>query len=283
MRNIATRLLGTTTLMAMAALAACSPAQQANNAISGDAVMRTRGGEPRTCAGFPVLLIPKSRAADAWAKTVFGNAEAGYSPQAFDHEAPRPPASAATTQTMCDAQGKFSFDGLADGTYYVVTEVSWDVQYERQGGLLMRAVTLSEGKPEHVFLSDAGLVPHRVMPASTPTQIPAPVKDAGTGGLGSTSARGNGGDQEAQRKATDTKSLQRRWGQLETECRGGPHTPDDAVCTERDRVTAELERRGVCWAYSDWRVYPSDYKWHPCSEAHPKGWRPGPEFDDNSR
>jgi hypothetical protein len=81
-------------------------------------------------------------------------------------------------------------------------------------------------------------------------------------------------DAAAARYWQDTKELKRQWLVLEDECRGGAHTPDDAICTERDRILTELQRRGICWIYSDWRVFPSDYHWHPCSQAHPKGWRP---------
>lgn len=71
-----------------------------------------------------------------------------------------------------------------------------------------------------------------------------------------------------------TAKLKARWGRLEEECRGGQHSPDDAVCTERDKVGEALRRRGVCWAYSDWRVTPPWYEWHPCSQKRPQGWRP---------
>lgn len=71
-----------------------------------------------------------------------------------------------------------------------------------------------------------------------------------------------------------SKELQRQWLVMETECRGGQHDPGDAICRERNSVGKELERRGICWAYSDWRVFPFDYAWHPCSQARPKGWKP---------
>lgn len=68
--------------------------------------------------------------------------------------------------------------------------------------------------------------------------------------------------------------LKRQWLVMNEECRGGQHSPDDDVCTARDNIGVELERRGICWSYSDWRVYPTDYDWHPCSQATPKGWKP---------
>jgi hypothetical protein len=71
-----------------------------------------------------------------------------------------------------------------------------------------------------------------------------------------------------------TPELQRQWEVMNEECRGGQHNPDDAICTDRDNIGVALEARGICWAYSDWRVYPTDFRWHPCSQARPVGWRP---------
>lgn len=63
--------------------------------------------------------------------------------------------------------------------------------------------------------------------------------------------------------------LKSRWLALNEECRGGPHLPEDAVCTERDQIGQDLESRGICWAYSDYNVLPTEYRWHPCSQARP--------------
>jgi hypothetical protein len=68
--------------------------------------------------------------------------------------------------------------------------------------------------------------------------------------------------------------LKRQWMVMENECRGGQHASDDAICKARDDIGAELTKRGICWAYSDWRVFPTDYDWHPCNQPRPKGWRP---------
>jgi hypothetical protein len=80
------------------------------------------------------------------------------------------------------------------------------------------------------------------------------------------------------RRQPPIASMEHQWGRLNEECRGGSHTPDDAVCTRRDRVGEALQRRGICYSYSDWRVFPVDYDFHPCSQTHPKGWVPDPEF-----
>lgn len=50
------------------------------NTISGSAVMRTVGGEAKTCAGLPVELIPESPYARERVTIIFGNPETGYFP-----------------------------------------------------------------------------------------------------------------------------------------------------------------------------------------------------------
>ncbi len=63
--------------------------------------------------------------------------------------------------------------------------------------------------------------------------------------------------------------LKAHWMALNEECRGGQHSSDDAVCTTRDNALTMLEKRGVCWVYSDENVISADYRWHPCAETRP--------------
>lgn len=86
-------------------------------------------------------------------------------------------------------------------------------------------------------------------------------------------ARSGAGHRPTKYFQTDAE-LKRQWMVMEDECRGGQHGPGDAICKARDEIGTELKRRGTCWAYSDWRVFPTQYDWHPCSQARPKGWRP---------
>lgn len=75
-------------------------------------------------------------------------------------------------------------------------------------------------------------------------------------------------------------AMKERWGQLNEQCVGGPHELGDAVCNARDQAQTALERRGVCWAYSDWRVPRSEYQFHPCSEPTPAGFKPDPIYTE---
>jgi hypothetical protein len=81
-------------------------------------------------------------------------------------------------------------------------------------------------------------------------------------------------------KSPSILAMEERWGYLNEECVGGPHELGDAVCNARDEAERALERRGVCWAYSDWRVPRAEYQFHPCSQPRPAGFEPDPIYTD---
>ena len=60
--------------------------------------------------------------------------------------------------TTCDAQGNFAFKNVSDGSFYVITEIIWEVpvsQYTtaQQGGGLMQLVTVDGGETKEIVLS----------------------------------------------------------------------------------------------------------------------------------
>jgi hypothetical protein len=48
---------------------------------------------------------------------------------------------------------KDAFTDVADGTFYVVIKINWNVQGGIQGGSIMKSVTLSRGSKAEVTLS----------------------------------------------------------------------------------------------------------------------------------
>ena len=58
-----------------------------------------------------------------------------------------------TKDTVCDAQGNFQFMNVADGTFYVVSRITWMVGYSAQGGSIMQQVTVQGGDAKQVVLS----------------------------------------------------------------------------------------------------------------------------------
>lgn len=73
------------------------------------------------------------------------------------HVAPNSPTARQLRRTtVADADGKFSFDGLPAGNYYVRTEITWEVPYHGiQGGLVGKLVTVAPGERTNVILNSA--------------------------------------------------------------------------------------------------------------------------------
>ena len=130
-----------------------------SNAIEGNAVMRTVGGEVRTCAGGDANLIPVSTYADERMLKMFGNTSGGLlsARTGFSWSSTDPRYKAASRTVTCDSLGNFRFDRLPDGDYYVTARVVWGVpnQYftSWQGGYVMRRVTLRGGETMRLVLS----------------------------------------------------------------------------------------------------------------------------------
>lgn len=141
------------------------PAAQAvrsgSNTISGNAVLRTVGGDVKTCAGFPVKIVPVTPYGTERLSAVYGNGSSGYAPsyamKTFTPANPHWETEAGRTET-CDSQGNFTFSNIADGDYYVVTVVMWGVPQSayytaQQGGGLFQRVSVQGGETKRVVLT----------------------------------------------------------------------------------------------------------------------------------
>jgi hypothetical protein len=127
--------------------------------LSGLVALSAERGAVRSCAGFNVALVPSGNQTDAYIVSAFGAKNGGY------HDAtvplPIPPAGlhGIDRQTVCDAQGRFSFSGVPAGVYYVIGPVLWvdasrtDAPPAVVGGLLMQRVSLKDGESRSVSLS----------------------------------------------------------------------------------------------------------------------------------
>jgi hypothetical protein len=129
------------------------------NTIKGSAVMRTVGGDVRTCAGADANLVPDSTYARARMQTMFGGLERGLlsARSGFTWSGTDPRYQAASRTTTCDPQGFFTFEAVPDGTYYVTAKVVWGVptQYftSWQGGYVMQRVEVRGGETRQVVLT----------------------------------------------------------------------------------------------------------------------------------
>lgn len=134
--------------------------QPGGNTISGNAVLRTVGGDVKTCAGFPVKLVPATAYSSERMAAIYGGGDRGYMPlyaaKTFSPPNPHYDAQAGRTET-CDSQGNFAFERISDGTYYLVSIVTWGVPQQyytaQQGGALMMKVSVNGGETKRIVLT----------------------------------------------------------------------------------------------------------------------------------
>jgi hypothetical protein len=140
-------------------VAAAEAMKPGNNIITGSAFMRQRGGGVVTCAGASVELLPATPYAIERIGHLYGNKSEGLRTVA-QHQKPfqfDPDAEGyirIARKTKCDAQGKFTFEKVADGEFFLVTTVVWSLStYTTDGGTIMQRLSVSGGEAKSVVLS----------------------------------------------------------------------------------------------------------------------------------
>jgi hypothetical protein len=128
------------------------------NTIQGSALIRQRGGGVVTCAGQEVTLTPATAYSSERVKALFGSSLGGYAPafggRRVEFESTAPEYWSSSRSTICDAQGNFRFDKMADGSFYVNTQITWNVSpYATEGGSITRLITLSGGETKNIVLT----------------------------------------------------------------------------------------------------------------------------------
>ena len=127
------------------------------NTVTGFAVLRTVGGEARTCAGLEVRIVPDSTHARERIQTIYGNLEKGSKPWAYAQKFATTDTTyvAASRSTRCDGQGNFSFERVPSGTWYVIASVIWQANPRSgiyEGGLMMKRIVLQGNTTMKVVL-----------------------------------------------------------------------------------------------------------------------------------
>jgi hypothetical protein len=129
--------------------------------ILGSALIRQKGGGVVTCAGGQVVLIPATTYAIERMTRGFHPADSSGTSgfwAFYEGERPVPPPDPEyvklSRSSTCDASGKFQFDKVSPGLFYLVTSIRWDTGYGLpQGGYLMKAVAVKPGETTTVVLA----------------------------------------------------------------------------------------------------------------------------------
>lgn len=120
--------------------------------VSGQAFLKTRGGDVKTGAGNAVYMVPVT----------------SYSIFAYDNRdayagltQPDPRMSGFTRETIADASGRFSFKNVPDGNYYIKARVTWEVPsggkysyMSTQGGDLWKTISVKNGESVEVIVTE---------------------------------------------------------------------------------------------------------------------------------
>lgn len=126
-------------------------------AITGHAFRTRPSGTVVNAAGQVVRLVPATAFARERFAQLYGSRK--YVPHgAYPREDAVDPAYAEHTRTVkADAGGRFTFDKVAPGSYFVTTQVVWGDEdaFSRAGGSVYDSVTITgrETEPVHLILS----------------------------------------------------------------------------------------------------------------------------------
>ncbi len=129
-----------------------------NNTAKGSALIRRRNGGIVTCAGAPVRLVPATPYQRERMQTIYGSTTRGFNPawggRSITFENEHPNYKSYIVDTVCDSQGMFKFENLADGSYYVIASITWKVDtYTTEGGSIFATFDLSGGKVTELTLT----------------------------------------------------------------------------------------------------------------------------------
>ena len=126
-----------------------------NNTVYGSAFLKQMGGGVVTCAGETVRLIPATMYATERMKYFYGPS-VDYSVGVYfggKSAEDNAPYESNIKTTVCNQNGDFSFDNVADGSFYVSTVVLWKVAHRIQGGGLAQRVNVKSGEKKQVILT----------------------------------------------------------------------------------------------------------------------------------
>jgi hypothetical protein len=124
--------------------------QPGSSSIIGQAFMRTRGGDVKVGAGSEVTLDPSTPLSKSWWEQIgmLWNARSFAPPSEMLQY---------RKTVIADATGRFHFEKLPAGTYYVRSTVTWEAPTAAglalQGGLVGKEVPVREGESVEVILT----------------------------------------------------------------------------------------------------------------------------------
>ncbi len=132
------------------------------NAIAGIARVEAENGKLRTCASLPVRLAPDSSYTRERVERLYGDSDAAFVDAERAQRVRAQPGASVTKAyekslkaSVCDANGRFVFKNLPDGTYYVMAPVVWrnKIGEVTEGGFFMQRITVRRGETKRIAMA----------------------------------------------------------------------------------------------------------------------------------
>lgn len=116
--------------------------------ITGQAFLRTRGGDVKRAAGSDVVLDPVTEYSKEWML------RRGDDEKYFPASPGAPLYKLVQRQTVADADGRFTFESLPPGSYFIRTTVSWYVPtLGQQGGVIRGVAVVKAGEESKIIIT----------------------------------------------------------------------------------------------------------------------------------
>ncbi len=123
-----------------------------NASIKGVAKFKSKTGEVRFGKAFRIELMPYSKYTEERLNNIYKNKQGGhvYVEDGVPTFTPDPKGYHDTKKTMCDQEGRFEFNHLPAGDYYLVAFMLWD----KRGGGIMRHVVVSGNETKVIKMTN---------------------------------------------------------------------------------------------------------------------------------
>lgn len=120
--------------------------------IIGTAKFKSKNGELRFGEEFRIELMPYCLYTEERLGNIYKNKKLGYVylEDGVPKFIPDPEGYHETIKTFCDKEGKFQFNNLPAGKYYVIAFMIWENKDVKTGGGLMQKIELSQGESKGV-------------------------------------------------------------------------------------------------------------------------------------
>ena len=122
-----------------------------NCKLMGQALLKTKGGDVKTCAGEKVILMPYN----SYTEELYSVGKQGGFSEASNFE---PSIKKYLKVTTCDIDGDFEFDNLPNGKWLLYTQVVWQIpglySSSDQGGDMIKIVQTIENNTQKVYLTE---------------------------------------------------------------------------------------------------------------------------------